>query len=76
MAPFEVMISECQERMLAIVRPDALGEVARGLRALGPAVRGDRAGHRRRRRHVVEGGVDADGRRGRRSQLARIPAPP
>jgi phosphoribosylformylglycinamidine synthase II len=28
MAPFEVMISESQERMLAIVRPDRLGDVA------------------------------------------------
>jgi phosphoribosylformylglycinamidine synthase len=28
MAPFEVMISESQERMLAVVRPDRVGEVA------------------------------------------------
>ena len=41
MAPFEVMISESQERMLAAVRPGTLAGGPRGLRALGPA-RGDR----------------------------------
>ena len=42
MEPFEVMITESQERMLAIVEPDALGRGPRGLRALGPAGRGHR----------------------------------
>ena len=42
MAPFEVMISESQERMLAIVRPERLDAVAASLRALGPALRGHR----------------------------------
>ena len=41
MEPFEVMTSESQERMLAIVEPDDLDEVLRDLRALGGA------GHRR-----------------------------
>ena len=40
MEPFEVMISESQERMCAAVRPEQLGRGPRGLRALGPA-RGD-----------------------------------
>ena len=35
--PFEVMISESQERMVAIVEPGPLGGRARRLRALGPA---------------------------------------
>ncbi len=37
MEPFEVMISESQERMLAVVEPGALGRGPGGLRALGPA---------------------------------------
>ena len=37
MAPFEVMISESQERMLAIVPPERLAGDRRGLRPLGPA---------------------------------------
>ena len=49
MAPFEVMISESQERMCAAVRPERWEAVARGLRALGPAGRGHRPRHRRRR---------------------------
>ena len=56
--PFEVMISESQERMCAAVLPGALGRGPRGLRALGPAGRDHRPGHRRRRHH---------GRRGRAS---------
>jgi phosphoribosylformylglycinamidine synthase II len=75
MAPFEVMISESQERMLAIIRPDlheAVAEVCArwGLpcavvgRVTGD---GDLA--------IVEGGIDGDGRpnQGAR-ELARIPA--
>ena len=35
MEPFEIMVSESQERMLCVVEPDAAGRGARGLRALG-----------------------------------------
>ena len=35
MEPFEVMISESQERMFAIVVPDQLGRRAGGLRSAG-----------------------------------------
>ena len=48
MEPFEVMTSESQERMLAIVEPEDLDEVLRHLRALGGAGHGHRPGHRRR----------------------------
>jgi phosphoribosylformylglycinamidine synthase len=75
MEPFEVMISESQERMLAIVRPDRLERVLAVCRRwdLSAAVigrvtdNGDVV--------VVEGGLDPDGRpaRGAR-ELARVPA--
>ncbi len=75
MAPYEVMISESQERMLAIVRPDREAAV-RGVcdrwglpcAVIGRVTDdGDIA--------IVEGGLDADGRPvpGAR-ELARIPA--
>jgi phosphoribosylformylglycinamidine synthase II len=75
MAPFEVMISESQERMIAIVRPDQQTTVAEVCArwGLGCAVIGrvtdDGA------ISVVEGGLDADGRplAGAR-EIARIPA--
>jgi phosphoribosylformylglycinamidine synthase len=64
MAPFEVMISESQERMLAIVEPDRLPEVLEICRRWGlPA--------------AVIGRVTADGDitvRERGQELARIPA--
>ncbi|MBI3749454.1 MAG: phosphoribosylformylglycinamidine synthase subunit PurL, partial [Chloroflexi bacterium] len=75
MAPFEVMISESQERMCAAVRPDrwpAVQEVCRrwGLPAaiIGRVTDdGDIA--------IVEGGLDADGRAAAGSrEIARIPA--
>jgi phosphoribosylformylglycinamidine synthase len=75
MAPFEVMISESQERMLAIVRPDRLDAVAAVCARwnLPSAVigvvtaDGDIT--------VVEGGLEADGapRPGAR-EIARVPA--
>ena len=49
MAPFEVMISESQERMCAIVLPGAARRGRGRLRPLGPARRGHRPGDRRRR---------------------------
>jgi len=45
MAPWEVMISESQERMLATCRPEKLPGRARGLRAVGHPDRAGRAGH-------------------------------
>ncbi|HYU49832.1 MAG TPA: phosphoribosylformylglycinamidine synthase subunit PurL [Candidatus Limnocylindria bacterium] len=75
MAPFEVMISESQERMCAIVRPDRVEAVREVCERWGLPVAvigrvthdGDVA--------VVEGGLDAAGhaRPGAR-ELARIPA--
>jgi phosphoribosylformylglycinamidine synthase len=75
MAPFEVMISESQERMCAIVRPDRVKAVREVCERWGLPVAvigrvthdGDVA--------VVEGGLDAAGhaRSGAR-ELARIPA--
>jgi phosphoribosylformylglycinamidine synthase len=75
MAPFEVMISESQERMLAIVRPDRLDAVAAvcakwnlPCAVIGRVTAdGDIA--------IVEGGVDADGRpRPGAREIARVPA--
>ena len=45
--PFEVMISESQERMVAIVEPARWEAVRAVCDALGPAGRGHRPGHRR-----------------------------
>lgn len=75
MEPFEVMISESQERMLAIVRPEMLGEVLAVCRRWEiPAAVIGRVTHDGDI-SVVEGGLDADGRPlpGSR-ELARIPA--
>jgi phosphoribosylformylglycinamidine synthase II len=75
MAPFEVMISESQERMLAIVRPDRLDAVAAvcakwnlPCAVIGRVTAdGDVA--------VIEGGLDADGRpRAGAREIARVPA--
>jgi phosphoribosylformylglycinamidine synthase len=75
MAPFEVMISESQERMVAIVRPDrydAIAEVCARWRlpcaAIGRVTAdGDIA--------IVEGGIDAAGRPSAGAcEIARVPA--
>ena len=55
MEPWEVMISESQERMVAIVAPERLAEVEAGDRSLGAASRRDRRGHRERRAARVLG---------------------
>ena len=47
--PWEIMISESQERMVACVAPGAARRGRRGDRALGAAVRRDRRGHGQRR---------------------------
>ncbi len=44
--PFEIMVSESQERMLCVVEPERLDQVSRGLRALGDARDADRDGDR------------------------------
>ena len=49
MEPWEIMICESQERMLAIVDRRAAGRRARGLRALGPRLHRHRRGHRHAR---------------------------
>jgi phosphoribosylformylglycinamidine synthase len=75
MAPFEVLISESQERMVAIVRPDRYPEVAEVCGRLGlpcavigrVTADGDIA--------VVEGGLDPAGRPNPDArELARVPA--
>ena len=60
MEPWEVMISESQERMVAVVRPQMLEQRARRLRALGAAQRGHRRGHRHR---SAAGALGGRGRR-------------
>jgi phosphoribosylformylglycinamidine synthase subunit PurL len=75
MEPFEVMISESQERMLAIVRPDRLDEVRAVCARWGlPAALVGRVTSDGLIR-VIEGGVGPDGEPlvGSR-ELARIPA--
>ncbi len=75
LAPFEVMISESQERMCAAVRPERWPEVRAACERWGLPVAiigrvtadGDIT--------VVEGGIDANGQPGPGAQeLARIPA--
>ena len=56
MEPFEVMISESQERMLCVVEPGAAGRRAGRLHALGDARDADRDRHRHRRLRVFDGG--------------------
>ena len=60
MAPFEIMVSESQERMLCVVEPDAGRRGAGRLREVG----GPRHGHRRGHRHAPH--ADPARRRGRR----------
>ncbi len=45
MEPFEIMVSESQERMLCVVEPSQARRGARGLRALGGRRDRDRRGH-------------------------------
>ena len=76
MEPFEVMISESQERMVAIVEPAPLGRRPGRLRALGPARRGHRPGDRGAGHRRADGarrlGRPRRGRRaGRRCRRAR-----
>ncbi len=75
LAPFEVMISESQERMCAAVRPDRWPEVREVCQRWGLPVAiigrvtadGDIA--------IVQGGLDADGRPAPGAlELARVPA--
>ena len=46
--PWEIMISESQERMVAVVAPERLAEVAEVLERWELRLRGDRRGHRHR----------------------------
>ncbi len=48
MEPFEMMVSESQERMLAVVEPARRRDGAGGLREVADRRRGDRRGHRQR----------------------------
>ena len=58
--PFEVMVSESQERMLAVVEPDKVDEVL-AICEVGDRRDRDRRGHRRRRIRIFDG--DEIGRR-------------
>ena len=51
MEAFEILTSESQERMLAIVHPSQARGRQRGVRAMGPAHRGDRRARRGRPPH-------------------------
>ena len=57
--PWEIMISESQERMVAVVRPGVPGGGRGGLRALGAALHADRRGDRHRRAARLPRGRDA-----------------
>ena len=46
MEPFEIMVSESQERMLCVVEPERVGAVLERVRALGGAGHADRLRHR------------------------------
>ena len=46
MTPYEIMLSESQERMLLVVKKGREAEVERDLREVGPARRAHRRGHR------------------------------
>ena len=48
MTPYEIMLSESQERMLLVVKQGREAEVERDLREVGPARRAHRRRHRRR----------------------------
>ena len=72
MEPFEVMISESQERMCAAVRPGPVGGRPRGLRPLGPAG-GDHRPHHRRRRHRHRHRRPGRGRSARRRRRGARP---
>ena len=48
MSPYEIMLSESQERMLMILRARQRGRGAPRLREMGTRFRGDRPGHRNR----------------------------
>ena len=48
MTPYEIMLSESQERMLLVVKKGREAEVERDLREVGPARGAHRRGHRRR----------------------------
>ena len=66
------MISESQERMLAIVRPERCADVRAVCDRWGLPVRGHRPCHRRR--GLTSSRAASSRRRCRRSELARIPA--
>ena len=73
MEPFEVMISESQERMLCVVEPEQARRGARRLREVGGARHGDRRGHR----HAPPArarGRRAGGRHAGRGARRRLPA--
>ena len=71
--PFEVMVSESQERMLAVVEPAKVDDVLADLRALGDGRDGDRRGDRRRRDPDLRR-RRAGRRHARRAARRRLPA--
>ena len=80
MTPYEIMLSESQERMLLVAEKGREDEVFRGLPQVGPGCGHHRRGHRRRpaaraaaRPHR---GRDSQSRTGRRSAAVRSPAYP
>ncbi len=73
MEPFEVMVSESQERMLCVVEPDKLAGGARAVREVGGRGRGDRHGHGQRPR-ARDGGRRAGRRHAGARARGRLPA--
>ena len=65
MEPFEIMVSESQERMLAVVEPARVAGGAGGLREVADRLGGDR------RRHRQRPGADPARRRRRRRDAGR-----
>ena len=62
MTAYEMMLSESQERMLMVLRPDRAGRRARHLREMGAGFRRHRPPdrHRPHRRHATRARVEAD----------------
>ena len=73
MEPFEIMVSESQERMLCVVEPARVDDVLASARALGGRRDGDRRGHRHRP-PARAATATSRGRRAGRGAGRRVPA--
>ena len=71
MTPYEIMLSESQERMLLVARRDRLDEGPRDLPQVGPRCRRDRPRHGLRPRRPLLRGPDRRGPAGRAARRPR-----